>query len=186
MARRRRFRASKTNLYLAVMLIVLFGLASYPLVVGAVLACAVVAYGFKHLVRQRDQQRRRKALAWLQLHEVDTMDGRTFEYFVAELMASLGYTTEVTQASRDMGVDVIARKGSRRIAVQAKCYSSAVSGKAVGEALAGMPHYHCTECMVVTNSRFTSAAIRLAEPHPCTLVDRDGLARWLHQAQKSA
>jgi HJR/Mrr/RecB family endonuclease len=80
-------------------------------------------------------------------------------------------------------VDVVASRGSQRLAVQVKHYSSAVSGKAIAEALLGMPHYGCNACMVVTNSRFTTAAVKAAALHPCTLVDRHGLARWLADAQ---
>lgn len=125
--------------------------------------------------------RRRTALRQLELDGVDAMDPRRFEQFVAELLQARGYRTQLTQASHDFGVDVVASRGSQRLAVQVKHYSSPVSGHAIAEALLGMPHYHCNACMVVTNNRFTRAAIKAAAPHPCTLVDRLQLAQWLQE-----
>jgi len=178
-SRRRRTSsdASGLLLLLPVLLVV-----AYPRVALAVLILLVVAGGLVWWVRQRDQWRERRALLQLDLAGVDDLDPLRFEAFVAELLAAQGYRTQLTKASHDFGVDVLAVRGSQRIAVQVKHYKKPVSGKAIAEALLGMPHYRCNACMVVTNSRFTSAAIKAAALHPCTLVDRRELARWLAEA----
>lgn len=177
--RRRSSDASGLLLLLPVLLVV-----AYPRVALAVLVSLLMAGGVVWWLRQREQWRERQALLRLDLAGVDDLDPLRFEAFVAELLTAQGYRTQLTKASHDFGVDVLAVRGSQRIAVQVKHYTSqAVTGKAIGEALLGMPHYRCNACMVVTNSRFTSAAVKAAALHPCTLVDRRELGRWLAEAQ---
>jgi len=176
--RRRSSDASGLLLLLPVLLVV-----AYPRVALAVLVMLLVTGSLVWWLRQREQWRERQALLQLDLTGVDDLDPLRFEAFVAELLTSQGYRTQLTKASHDIGVDVVAVRGSERIAVQVKHYTDPVSGKAIAEALLGMPHYHCNACMVVTNNRFTSAAIKAAALHPCTLVDRRELARWLAEAQ---
>lgn len=113
------------------------------------------------------------------LHHLDNLDGIEFEHVVAGLLSSRGYQTEVTKASGDYGVDVIATKDGVRFAVQVKRYTGNVSLPAVSEAVAGARHWRCHASMVVTNSYFTSAAKKLAETNGCVLIDRDMLAQWL-------
>lgn len=124
-----------------------------------------------------------KAPRHRQLEELDRLGGHAFEQAVAGIMGRLGYQTTVTPGSGDMGVDVIACRGNRRIAVQVKRYSSPVGRRAVADAVAGMAPHRCNEAMVVTNSTFSPAAMQLAQLHGCTLIDRDGLAAWLRQAR---
>ncbi len=45
------------------------------------------------------------------IFDVDLMSGLEFEQFVAELFERKGYKAEVTKASGDQGIDVIAEKG---------------------------------------------------------------------------
>lgn len=176
--RRRSIDSSVLLLLLPVLLVV-----AYPRVVLAVLVLLSVAWGSVWWLRQREHWRERQVLRQLDMAGVDDLDPLRFEDFVAELLTAQGYRTQLTKASHDYGVDVLAVRGSQRIAVQVKHCTSPVSGKAIAEALLGMPHYSCNACMVVTNSRFTSAAIKAAALHPCTLVDRKELARWLAEAR---
>lgn len=113
------------------------------------------------------------------LRHLDNLDGIEFEHVVAGLLSSRGYQTEVTKASGDYGVDVIATKDGVRFAVQVKRYTGNVSLPAVSEAVAGARHWRCHASMVVTNSYFTSAAKKLAETNGCVLIDRDMLGKWL-------
>lgn len=179
-----RRRSSSSNSSGLLLLLPLLLVMAYPRVALAAVVLLLLAGGLVWWLRQRARWRDRQALLQLDLAGVDRLDPLSFEAFVAELLTAQGYRTQLTKASHDMGVDVVAVRGSKRIAIQVKHYTSqAVSGKAIGEALLGMPHYDCNACMVVTNSRFTSAAIKAAAPHPCTLVDRQELARWLTAAR---
>jgi hypothetical protein len=98
------------------------------------------------------------------------MRASEFESFLAEVFKTLGYHVEETGQSGDQGVDLIAVKHGRRIAVQAKGYSGSVGNAAVQEAFAGMAHYQCHACAVVTNSSYTTAAVSLAESTRCLLI----------------
>lgn len=71
------------------------------------------------------------------------MDGHTFEYFCAEVLSLNGFSdVEVTQGSRDQGVDIIAYKDDIKYGIQCKCYSSDIGNKAVQEVYAGKNFYN--------------------------------------------
>lgn len=97
--------------------------------------------------------------------------GEQFEEFVAEVFEELGYRVRFTKASGDQGVDLIAVSREGRIAIQCKGYSGSVGNSSVQQVFAGMVHYGCDECVVVTNSSFTSGARELARSVGCRLVD---------------
>ena len=91
------------------------------------------------------------------------VNGYDYEQFIAEYLKASGYSSvSVTQYSGDYGVDVIARKGSNKYAVQCKYYSTPVGVQAVQEVVGGMAHYNCNKAMVITNNTFTDPAKRLA------------------------
>lgn len=106
------------------------------------------------------------------LQDIDLMSGAEFEEFVARMFTQMGYITEVTKLSGDYGVDVIAEKDGSKIGIQAKCYSGSVSNSAIQEIVAGMKYYNCQKGLVVTNSKFTKAAIELAKSNNIQLWDR--------------
>lgn len=102
------------------------------------------------------------------------MQGIEFENFLADVFLELGYKVETTKVTGDQGVDLVASKNGRSIAIQAKGYpSTTVGNKAVQEAHAGMGFYGCDVAVVITNSTYTSGARELAERIGCLLIDRD-------------
>jgi restriction system protein len=108
---------------------------------------------------------------------LDIMSGPDFERYLADVFRFLGYSVMATGRTGDQGVDlVISRPGSYSIAVQAKCYSTSVGNAAVQEVFAGMAHYRCQRCVVVTSSTFTAAARQLAASTGCTLIERPQLS----------
>jgi hypothetical protein len=109
------------------------------------------------------------------IEDVDALDGFGFERFVSRLFAEMGYQTEVTQATGDQGVDVIAKKGQRKIAIQVKCYSGQVGNNAIQEVIGGKKYYDCNDAIVVTNQGFTKSAIDLASKCNVKLWDRSVL-----------
>lgn len=101
------------------------------------------------------------------------MTGYEYEHVVASYLRQNGfYDVKVTKASGDYGVDVVARKGLQKYAVQCKYYTKPVGVGAVQEVAAGKAMYHCTAAMVVTNSRFTAAAETLAKSNGVILVPK--------------
>lgn len=108
----------------------------------------------------------------ISLDDIDLMTGEEFELFVSDYFKKQGYRTEITKASGDQGIDVIAEKGSIRIGIQVKCYSGNVGNAAVQEAVAGKAFYKLDKVMVITNSHFTSSAVELAQVNNVILWDR--------------
>lgn len=105
---------------------------------------------------------------------IDQMDGHEFEHFCADLLRDNGFThVEVTQASGDFGIDVLAQKDGVTYGIQCKCYSDTVGNHAVQEAFSGAQYYHRMVAVVMTNNYFTPAAIETAQRTNVLLWDRD-------------
>lgn len=128
-------------------------------------------------LRQRLEARRDALYRASGQAAVDAMAGVDFEHYVAAVLRGAGFAVEVTRATGDFGVDLIAARDGVRTAVQCKRQSSAVGGAAIQQVVAGAAVHDCTATMVVTNHSYTRAATQLAEVHGCVLVDRVRLAR---------
>jgi restriction system protein len=139
----------------------------------AVLGITRLALGFYHIYR----------LNKAGLPQIDKMSGPEFEDFLGQLFKRLGYKVELVGGMADYGADLIIEKNNTRTAVQAKCWNYPVNVKAIQEINTAKAHYNSTEALAVTNSRFTSNAITLANENHVQLVDRDKLAALILQKQ---
>ncbi len=117
------------------------------------------------------QDRRNRLL----LQQWRHLPGDAFELFLVDVFEALGYVVCKTGKTGDQGVDLVATKGSRSIAIQAKSYTSSVGNAAVQQAFAGMAYYQCNCCAVITNSEFTKSAEELATRVNCLLINGDRL-----------
>lgn len=121
------------------------------------------------------------------LNALQSMDEYAFEYFVADLWSELGWQTEVTTASADKGVDVIAYRNSpfpQKQIIQAKRYSpdNPVSSSEVQQ-YAGL---HLQEddvdaVVVVSTSRFTSNAQEVAADTNVKLIDSEDICEIIRR-----
>ena len=110
------------------------------------------------------------------LENIDGLTGIEFEEFIADLLKYLGYEyAETTQESGDYGIDVIAIKDDIKYGIQCKNYAQPVGNKAIQEAYSGKTYYNCHVAIVITNSYFTSNAIKQAEKSNVVLWDRSKL-----------
>jgi Holliday junction resolvase-like predicted endonuclease len=109
------------------------------------------------------------------IDDIDLMDGQEFEKFVAELFSKMGFETQITKATGDQGIDIIASKDGGKIGVQAKCYSNTVGNGAIQEVVAGKNYYRLDKAMVITNNFFTDSARQLASANSIILWDRNNL-----------
>jgi hypothetical protein len=109
------------------------------------------------------------------------LNGNEFEEFTALVWSAMGWSVEVTESSRDKGVDVIATKSrmvDEKVVIQSKCYSS--GNKVGGPEIQQYSSLHkqipdADKVIVVTSSDFTSDAIALADQLNVDLVDGDDL-----------
>jgi HJR/Mrr/RecB family endonuclease len=121
----------------------------------------------------------------IQIANIDAMSGVEFEQYLQSLLNHRGYSVSMTQATGDLGVDLVASLRADKFAVQVKRSRSKISRRAVSDAVAGMQHYRCNRAMVITNSHFTRGAITLARSTNCILVNRDLLAQWILELQNA-
>lgn len=105
--------------------------------------------------------------------DVDMMDGQEFEYYCADLLKSQGFLeVEVTRASGDYGVDILAEKDGVTYAVQCKRYNGPVGVEAVLRTYGGLAYYERMVGVVMTNQYFTSPAVEAAKKLHILLWDR--------------
>ncbi len=94
----------------------------------------------------------------------EEMEGREFELFCADLLKKRGFIeVEVTKASGDYGIDILAEKEGVTYAIQCKRYNSPVGVKAVQEVYAGRDYYDRMVGVVMTNQYFTAPAVEAAD-----------------------
>ena len=111
---------------------------------------------------------------------------REFEELVASLFEAEGYEVSVTPPTRDGGVDIFVERSNRlglpdQWIVECKRYSEdrPVGVELVRE-LVGVRHVlNARNAVLVTSSRFTKEAQRVAEVSGVQLVDQERLLSWL-------
>ncbi len=115
----------------------------------------------------------------------DNMTGEEFEQYVAEILKYNGYTNiELTKHTGDYGIDILADYQGYSYAIQCKMYHKPVGIAAIQQAYAGYIYYDCDYPIVVTNNRFTQAAIELANTNDVILWDGDDLEKMRKRANR--
>lgn len=108
--------------------------------------------------------------------EIDLMEGHDFEYYCADLLKEHGFQeVEVTKASGDYGVDILAQREGITYAIQCKRYDAPVGVHAIQEVYAGRDYYDCMVGAVMTNQYFTEPAVKVAQKLKILMWDRDYL-----------
>lgn len=119
------------------------------------------------------------------ISSISWMDGHEFEYFCADLFRKNGYSEVcVTPGSGDQGVDILAVKDGIKYAIQCKNYASPLGNTSVQEVNAGKTFYQCHVGVVLTNSTFTTGAIKLADATGVLLWDKVTLQKMIDAAQQ--
>jgi len=109
------------------------------------------------------------------IHQIDQMDGTTFEHYLEELLRTHGYKVKHVGQVGDFGADLLVEREARRSVVQAKRYAANVGIDAVREAATARQHYRADGAIVITNSTFTRAATELARTNHVELWGRPKL-----------
>jgi restriction endonuclease Mrr len=107
----------------------------------------------------------------------DAMSPIDYEHFCATVLRRKGWKCEVTKASGDQGIDVLATKGGIRLALQCKMYSSPVGNAAVQEIVAAKVHVGATVAAVVATNGYTRSAHDLAHTTKTLLLHHGDLLR---------
>ncbi len=112
----------------------------------------------------------------------DDMEGAEFEQYCAELLEAKGFeNVEMTPASHDYGIDIIADRDGISYAIQCKCYSDPIGIKAIQEAYAGKDYYKTMIGAVMTNQSFTKPAREFADKLNIVLWDGDYVMDLIHE-----
>ena len=92
------------------------------------------------------------------------MDPYQFEEYIGGLLEEEGFSIEMTPKSGDFGVDLIAKRENRKVAVQVKYYreGNKVGVQDLNQVLGGRNYYNCDTAMMVTSSSLTNSAWELA------------------------
>ena len=127
----------------------------------------------------------------LTIEDVDRLEPRLFEVFVAALFYVQGYRVELTPSTGDKGADVIAhqRQGdSCGLLIQVKqCRNDRKPGSsAVREIVAAKPFYQeqydtTFQPMVITNREFSKQARQLSSQNQVEMCERKWLMQSLEQ-----
>jgi restriction system protein len=147
---------------------------------GLVLTVVILLWLSVQRDRYRVGRQRRRDLKYANsgMAAIDQMSGVEFEEYVAAQLRTTGWSVTHTVSSGDYGVDLVAKKGGARMAVQCKRLGKAVGVAAVQQVVSGALHYGCNQSAVVTNQTFTKAARQLATTHRCRLVGRAQVQIW--------
>ena len=98
-----------------------------------------------------------------------------FEKQCADILNENGWQATATQKSSDQGIDVVATKNGKTVAIQCKLYSKPVGNKAVQEAFSGKEFYSAEYAAVVSNNTYTPSAKQLAANCGVLLLSVDDL-----------
>lgn len=114
------------------------------------------------------------------LKNIDDFEGDAFEQYCAMLLESCGFCNViVTQYSGDYGVDIMAEKNYVTYAVQCKRHKNTVGTDAVREIYTAKEYFKKSIGVVLTNSSYTSSAIKMAKETGIHLWDRRMLCKMI-------
>ena len=98
-------------------------------------------------------------------------DGIDFEHWCAQKLSADGWEVNVSKASGDQGVDILAKFDSSSVAIQCKRFSKPIGNKAVQEVFAGAKNLNVDIACVIGTGGFTRSARELASTTGVFLVD---------------
>lgn len=101
------------------------------------------------------------------------MNGLDYEKYCFDWLKKQGYRNiQLTRASGDQGIDILACRNRKKYGFQCKYYQKPVGNEAVQQAYSGCAYYHCDLGGVITNNSFTRSAIALAEETGILLYEK--------------
>ena len=129
--------------------------------------------------REANGRPRRRGRSDASMMAIDAMPGTEFEHYVAARLRRAGWQVTFTPVVGDYGVDLIAQRDGKSVAIQCKRQGSSVGVAAVQQVVSGALHHGCTKSIVESNQEFTRAAKQLAYTNGCQLIGRRALQAWV-------
>jgi tetratricopeptide (TPR) repeat protein len=122
------------------------------------------------------------------MSSLDALSGIEFEGLITQLLERMGFRAEMTKASGDGGVDIVATldqpvSGGRYL-IQCKRYApdSLVGAATVREFYGALTaDQRAVKGILITTSRFTAQAKEFASPLPMELIEREQLQSLLEE-----
>jgi restriction system protein len=142
---------------------------------GELLAVGIAVSFLSFLVWLALKKSKHDRLLNLTLENLKSMTPKEFEYTTAEILRRLGYNdVKVIGRSGDLGVDILAYKDGKKVAVQCKKYISKKVTSPEIQLFIGMmvTEYKADKGLYVTTSYYTKDAYHLAMKH------KDKLEIW--------
>lgn len=116
----------------------------------------------------------------LNLSSIDPVE---FEHLIANLLVRMGLDTQLTKASHDGGVDIVALDKrpilGGKIVIQAKRYKRTVPVSCVRDLYGAMQHEGASKAILVTTSKLGADAWQFAEGKPLQLIEGQQLLELL-------
>lgn len=132
------------------------------------------------------ERRNLSASIKLRMDRIDSLDGDSFEEFVAEVFEAIGYEVNRTGGSGDEGVDLKLTRGPLRAVVQCKYHQKGIVGSPDLQKFLGTIHQSGSrKGYFVTTTGFTLSAEKFANNQPIELIDGPRLAEIVREILKS-
>lgn len=183
--RRRRSKSASPFLFVILVLIVVVGsiLAAFIRVTHGLIVFALIPGALLYVVfrgRRRHRIRRRRLRMATDLARLRSLSPGEFEHVVATILGAQGWNLKVVGGAGDEGADLIGWDPDRRRAlVQCKRYADGHPvGSATVQLVIGARSIHrVNRVLIVTTSRFTAPAQRLAAREHVELIDESSITR---------
>ncbi|MHA6685343.1 restriction endonuclease [Mesorhizobium sp. A556] len=141
--------------------------------------------GLDHAISQFDRDITGRVQGWVLVanatrkdSEFTSTDPFEYERWCAMTLRQHGWQASTTKGGGDQGVDVVASKDGRKVAIQCKLYTSGpVGNKAVQEVHAAAGFTEAGHAVVVSNGAYTAAARQLAAKLGVLLLHHSQLAK---------
>ncbi len=118
----------------------------------------------------------------MSFEEIEKLNPRLFEAFVASLYTKQGFQVYLTPFANDKGADVVALSPNGNFLIQVKQSQSNISNDAIQEVVTSKNYYENNfnekfKLVVLTNNYFGSSATTLSYSNEVEKIDRAKLER---------
>lgn len=111
--------------------------------------------------------------------------GDLFEMYCARLLElNLFSNIKIVGGSGDMGVDIIAWKSKKKVAIQCKCYAHTVPYHALEQIVTARKNVMASEGILLSNNYFSEQTKTIAPEHQIFLWDREKLQQLIETANE--